>query len=187
MVANIIIRSGSNGMFIDDRAFTPESIATGGPPGSGFKVFNNVIIHPGQDGSLPDPNGGIRLYGADLPNNWTWNNVVVGGSGESYAVSPLNKTMPLDEQATTWSVDGKNLKFKDMTGDDYRPAMKSPLIDTGTATSNMAPGTMPWTKKVHAAKRKIAVPLNFNHAAFSPRKTLGSRRHRARERLVRQS
>jgi hypothetical protein len=135
IVGNLIIEPGANGMFVDDRFATAESIATGGlAAGTGFTICNNTIIHPGQDPDAATHNrSGIRLYGADLPANQALNNVVVGGSGANYDVSLLNKSVPIDERGTSWSADGSELGFR--SDGSWAPDHGSPLIDSGVPVS----------------------------------------------------
>jgi predicted esterase len=135
IACNVIERAGNNGMFVDDREVTQESIDAGGAGwGPGYRIFNNTIVDSGQDTSEPDHNrSGVRLYAVDITDtNHVYNNLVIGGPGENYAVSLLNNNVPIVEQNTVWSADGSSLGLTNAASGDYTLQPGSSLINAGS-------------------------------------------------------
>ena len=135
IASNVIERPGSNGMFVDDREASPESIAAGGVGwGPGYCIFNNTIVNPGQDSSDPVHNrSGIRLYAKDLTEtNHVYNNLAIGiPGGEDYAVSLLSNEVPMIEEHTVFSADGNGLGLTDIGNGNYQLQSGSSLINAG--------------------------------------------------------
>ncbi len=134
IASNQIERAGNNGMFVDDREASPESIAAGGVGwGPGFRIFNNTLIDCGQDLTQPDHNrSGVRLYAVDITDtNHVYNNLVIGGPGENYAVSLLNASVPIVEKSTRWSADAASLGLIADGDGVYTIPNGSDLIDAG--------------------------------------------------------
>ena len=134
IACNVIERSGANGMFIDDRLSTPESITLGGEgAGSGFRVLNNTIVDCGQDASQETSNkSGIRLYANEITDtNYVFNNLVIGGPGPTYAFTKLNTSVQAVESGTRWSADGVGLGLTDAANGNYRLNAGFALINAG--------------------------------------------------------
>lgn len=113
---NIIISSGSHGIFVDER-YTP---------GLNFQFINNTIISPGGNGML--------LYSELIPMNTLINNVIIKpGSGTYIGKKTGVKTTEFTNY-TSMSLD--SCKFTNPSGFDYHLASGSPLIDKGTDVSS---------------------------------------------------
>lgn len=127
---NIIIASGSNGIFCDER-FTP---------GEGFQFVNNTIIDPAKDG--------IRLYSELVPRNTVINNIIVNpGSYGTY-----DSTRSMDDSfvyinSADLKIDMSNnlfarsldeIRFVNPRADNYRLKPNSPAVNYGKDISTLA-------------------------------------------------
>jgi hypothetical protein len=124
---NIIVNSGSNGIFCDDR-YTP---------GPGFKFVNNTIINPKTDG--------IRIYADKVLLNVIINNIIVNpGSYTTYTyprtssdsyIYKLSSTVNLQSSNNYFTRDISTLKFINAEAFNYRLSGTSPVIDKGLSIS----------------------------------------------------
>jgi len=113
---NIIISSGSHGIFVDER-YTP---------GPNFQFINNTIMTPGGNGML--------LYSEIIPMNTIINNVIIKpGSGTYIGKRSGVKTT---EFTNFTSMDYDSCKFKNASSCDFHLVYGSPLIDRGTDVSS---------------------------------------------------
>jgi hypothetical protein len=120
---NVIVNAGMDGIFIEDR--------TTGP---GFKVLNNTIINPHDNG--------IRLYSDLVPVNDVYNNIVVNPgkfssytyprSGNDAYVYLLNKTMKVQILNNYFTRDINAVKFVNAAADNYALTSASPALNKGT-------------------------------------------------------
>lgn len=120
---NVILNAGNFGIFCDERA-------TRDLPG--FRILNNTIVNPGQDG--------IRMYNEYVPGVIFNNIIVKPGSYYSYVyprkaedafVYKLNKSIPLEMSNNLFAVEIDSLKFKYPTFFNYRLTEMSPAKDAG--------------------------------------------------------
>jgi hypothetical protein len=129
---NIIIGAGEFGIFCDERTQTTLP---------GFKVINNTIINPKQDG--------IRMYNEYVPGV-VYNNIIVNpGSYTGYTyprtgadsyVYKLNKYIPLTVANNLFTRDINYPKFVGPTSFNYRLTSTSPALNKGKniSTYNIA-------------------------------------------------
>jgi hypothetical protein len=120
---NIIISAGTFGIFCDER--TQISLA-------GFRVLNNTIITPGQDG--------IRMYNDYVPAV-VYNNIVVNPGSYSKYTYPrtgndaylykLTKTIPLTAANNLFTRDINTVKFTAPLSADYHLQSTSPAVNKG--------------------------------------------------------
>ncbi|HEY8400718.1 MAG TPA: right-handed parallel beta-helix repeat-containing protein, partial [Cytophagaceae bacterium] len=108
---NLIINSGENGVFVDER-YTP---------GSNFAFYNNTIVNAGQDG--------MRFYSEKIPMNTVVNNIIINpGSGKFINTS---NGVRLTESNNFTSKNVADVKFVNASAGDYRLQAGSPAIDAG--------------------------------------------------------
>ena len=120
---NVIVNAGMDGIFIEDRT-----------TGAGFKVINNTIINPGDNG--------IRLYSDLVPVNNVYNNIVVNPgaysrykyprSGNDAYVYLLNKTMKVQMLNNHFTRDINSMKFTNAAANNFSLTSASPVINKGT-------------------------------------------------------
>jgi hypothetical protein len=120
---NIIINTGEDGIFCDDRTAT----------GPGFKFINNTIINPGTNG--------IRIYSDLVTMNNVYNNIIVNpGKYTSYSyprtgndayVYLLSKTMRVSMANNHFTRDIATLKFANASAYNYALTSASPVINKG--------------------------------------------------------
>jgi hypothetical protein len=123
---NVIVNAGMDGIFIEDRT-----------TGAGFKVINNTIINPGDNG--------IRLYSDLVPINNVYNNIVVNPgaytrytyprTGNDAYVYLLNKTMKVQMLNNHFTRDINSMKFVNAAADNFGLTSSSPVINKGTNIS----------------------------------------------------
>ena len=121
---NIIVNSGTNGVFCDER-YTP---------GEGFKFINNTILNPKMDG--------IRLYADQVPMNTVVNNIIANpGSYDSYSgtrtsadafVYLVNSNVKVHMSNNLFAESASELMFVDAASDNYRLKTGSPAINFGS-------------------------------------------------------
>jgi hypothetical protein len=120
---NIIINTGEDGVFCDDRTAT----------GPGFKFINNTIINPGTNG--------MRLYSDLVTMNNVYNNIIVNpGKYSSYTyprtgndayVYLLSKTMRVTMANNHFTRDIATLKFANAAAYNYALTNSSPVVNKG--------------------------------------------------------
>ncbi|HYG01391.1 MAG TPA: right-handed parallel beta-helix repeat-containing protein [Chryseosolibacter sp.] len=120
---NVIIDAGSFGIFCDER--TQKTLA-------GFRIINNTIINPGQDG--------IRMYNESVPGV-VFNNIIVNpGSFSKYSyprtgndayVYKLGKTIPLVVANNIFTRDINSVKFVNAGANNFRLSSSSPGVNKG--------------------------------------------------------
>lgn len=120
---NIIIGTGEDGIFCDDRTAT----------GVGFKFINNTIINPGTNG--------IRIYADLVDRNYVYNNIIVNPgkyssytyprSGNDAYVYLLSKTMRVTMASNHFTRDITTLKFASPSTYNYALTSTSPAINKG--------------------------------------------------------
>jgi hypothetical protein len=120
---NVIVNAGMDGIFIEDRT-----------TGAGFKVINNTIINPGDNG--------IRLYSDLVLMNNVYNNIVVNPgaysrytyprSGNDAYVYLLNKTMKVQMLNNHFTRDINSVKFVNAAADNFALTSASPVVNKGT-------------------------------------------------------
>lgn len=117
---NIIVNSGMNGIFCDERTETL---------GAGYRLMNNTIISPKQ--------AGIRLL-SEKVFNLVINNIVVNPgyapNGElAYLMRPKLINIEASNNYNTTSI--SSVKFVDSSTSNYRLAAGSPAIEKGKSIS----------------------------------------------------
>ena len=120
---NIIINTGEDGIFCDDRTAT----------GPGFKFINNTIINPGTNG--------IRIYSDLVTMNNVYNNIIVNPgkytaytyprTGNDAYVYLLSKTMRVTMANNHFTRDISTLKFANAAAYNYALTSSSPVINKG--------------------------------------------------------
>ena len=120
---NIIINTGEDGIFCDDRTAT----------GPGFKFINNTIINPGTNG--------IRIYSDLVTMNNVYNNIIVNpGKYTSYTyprtgndayVYLLSKTMRVSMANNHFTRDIATMKFANASAYNYALTSASPVLNKG--------------------------------------------------------
>ncbi|MDA3960819.1 MAG: hypothetical protein PF961_08515 [Planctomycetota bacterium] len=140
LIANVVVRAGSNGFFVDERLSSAESIARGGAPvGPGWTLCNNTVVDSGE--------AGMRLYGDLVPVNVLRNNLFIGGTS---AVSLLSQAVTIDETATVHHASAAVAGFVNAASDDYRPRADSSLVDAGVGLGGLTGA--PWSDAVGTAR-----------------------------------
>lgn len=120
---NIIIGAGTFGIFCDER--TQVNLA-------GFKIVNNTIVNPKQDG--------IRMYNDYVPGV-VYNNIIVNpGNFTKYTyprtgmdayVYKLTRTIPLTVANNMFTRDINYPKFAAVSSNNYRLTSSSPALNKG--------------------------------------------------------
>jgi hypothetical protein len=121
---NVIVNAGMDGIFIEDRT-----------TGAGFRIINNTIINPGDNG--------IRLYSDLVPVNNVYNNLIVNPgnyttytyprSGNDAYVYVLNKTMKVQLLNNHFTRDINSVKFVNHAANNYSLTSASPVLNKGTS------------------------------------------------------
>lgn len=120
---NIIVNSGANGIFCDER-YTP---------GEGFKFINNTILNPKMDG--------IKLYAELVPMNTIVNNIIANpGNYSTYSGSRtsddsfvylVNSDVKVNMANNLFVKSSSEVQFVDVANDNYRLNVGSPAINFG--------------------------------------------------------
>ncbi len=129
---NVIQNCGGDGIYIDDRASSEGSLATGGlAMGAGYRIINNTIIDPGTKGS----SHGFALNANEVTTtNVVRNNVVIASHGHNWR---FGSGTTVDQGGNLAFTTVAAALFVDAAHDNWHPRADSPLRNTGVAVANV--------------------------------------------------